>query len=131
MNDLPVRASDKRSRAHKQPTKPIDLLERSAQVLEEGLDGLHTAIKTVKADLATKYSSALASHLAYLTKHATSALAEARKQDKEQRIADQSISDEKLDALIVVTLGEMSRERRFAIKAQLDEMVGGDHLLAH
>ena len=57
--------------------------------------------------------------------------AEQRQRDRYDREADLRLSGADLDAIVLEYLREIPRERRAAVRAQLDELAPDKHLLAH
>ena len=112
-----------------------DLLAEARATVHAAISGLQESIAKVRRQLseqpAGEHNSALASHLAYLSRHATQALAEIRKLDSEQRKVDANLAPTELDALVLEYLTEIPRERREELRRRLDERVGDDLLLSH
>lgn len=96
------------------------LLERATAAVEKGLDTLLACIETVTQELHNgPYTTALGSHLAYLTQHATSVLDGVRKLEAHDQRAVKAMTPEERDALILSYIADLPEERRAAVVALL------------
>jgi hypothetical protein len=89
------------------------------------LDALDGSLATVTSQLEAEFSTALSSHLAYLSKHAAMTLGELRKLDAHERKQFEQLSEAEKDKLVLEYLEDLPIRRRRDIIAKLEELNAG------
>ena len=127
----PAKSAPKpRRRRSKRADPPMTLLDRSRQTAGRAVESLDDCVERVTGMLASEqYEPRLASHLAYLAKHAIMMLGELRKLEAHDQRAVRAMTVEEKDAQVVEYVRDMPRDRRAQIRAVLDEL-DADQLLA-
>lgn len=126
----PKRSRKRDKRAPIGPVKATTLLDRARETARISVESLDACVQRVTGMLATEqYEPRLASHLAYLAKHAIMMLGELRKLEAHDQRAVRAMTTEEKDAQILAYVQEMPRDRRAVIRQALDEL-DADQLLA-
>ena len=104
---------------------PQTVLDRARATVERAMTLLDDCVARVAEQLEDpkkKYDPRLASHLAYLSKHAVGALAELRKLEAHELRAVKAMTEEQKDQEVLGYLRAMPRDRRAAARVLLDEL---------
>ena len=119
-------------RKRKGPQLPIatTMLDRARGTALRAVDSLDSCVERVTIMLgADKYDQRMASHLAYLAKHAIMVLGELRKLEAHDQRAVRAMTTDQKDAQVLAYVRDMPRDRRALVRAALDDL-DAEQLLA-
>lgn len=126
----PLTPAKPRRKPRRKPKQPVTLLDRARQTAGRAVDSLDDCVERVTVMLGhEKYDQRLASHLAYLAKHAIIVLGELRKLEAHDQRAVKAMTVEEKDAQVLAYVRDMPRDRRAQIRAAIDEL-DAEQLLA-
>lgn len=112
------------SKTTKIPEKADRALEKARGTVDRAVSALDRCVTRVAdtLDAADDYDPKLASHLAYLTEHATSVLDGLRKLEKHDKDAVKAMTVDERDDLLKAHIATMPIDRRKALRAWLDDL---------
>lgn len=103
------------------PDTAATMLDAARATVLRAMHALDDCIERVGAMLAGEYDAKIASHLAYLTKHAIMTLSEVRKLEAHDQRAVQAMEPAERDELIRLYVAQMPADRRASIRQVIDD----------